>query len=412
MTIKRTFMVCSCVVIAVICALLCALQGYAAEVGFIKYGESAADFKLYDMSHNLFEDEVPLTILDYNKRYDYNKGMVRDPVTGSSCAVTDGEWYARVESAEDGAPYVYIPTFNPSFPFDVAGVDQGGAAWHNALYLYSGFPEAGMYLIRSGDIYVDDADHTYLTADPKCFKLLAQVADVDPETGSLVPGTIKYYGYPNDPLITVGEGQKLTVYYQFYNWEFETKHALGIRYTFAQRPQLFRLEDVTPVDVTTKQETWEQLLADLRWEGYQDGYGTGYEVGYDAGYSLAESFYLEGYWSGYYTGYTLGENEGYDTGFMGGYDVGYDAGYDVGNMEGMEEGYILGNEAGYKRGVSELDTAGGAVGNFLESTWDIVVDAVTTISEGTTINGISILGILFTCLGIAVVVVVLRLIRR
>ena len=223
--------------------------------------------------------------------------------------------------------------------------------------------------------------------------------------------TKKYYIFPQDGYFHVDPGQKVILYYYF-KPKVKSAHELGLRFFFAQKPQLYHLTEITPTDFSDKETTWQQLLSDFRWESYNEGY----KLAYDQGIVMAELKWKEGYNLGYDTGNTEGYKSGYNVGnwvgFANGKEVGYNNGVTEGYNTGYGEGYTIGNDEGYRRGVKELDTAGGVVGGFIESTWDVLVDGVTIVSDGTTINGISLLGIFFTVIGIAVVVLVLRLIRR
>lgn len=401
---KRIF---ALVMVAFIVFCTLSIGAGAAEVGFIPSGASAMDFKLYDTGEDVFGDIVPRDIINHTTTLDYNQGFVVDkadpeayhPVTGDNLA----SWVNR-----KGIDFVYIPELNPSVPN--AHPNANGAERHNYLYLYHGTLPEGDYILRSSSVYPEDPLGHTRELPSEYWDLRCLVYSVD-SIGATIPDSKKYYIFPQDGYFHVEPGQKVILYYYF-KGVVKNDHELGLRYYFAQKPQLYHLTEITPTDFSDKETTWHQLLEDFKWESYN----AGYKIAYDEGIALAELRWKEGYNLGYdkgnTDGYESGYNKGHTSGWQSGNTVGYNNGLADGYDGGYNDGYTKGNDEGYRRGVKELDTAGGVVGGFVESAWDVLVDGVTIVSDGTTVNGISLLGIFFTVIGIAVVVLVLRLIRR
>lgn len=165
---------------------------------------------------------------------------------------------------------------------------------------------------------------------------------------------------------------------------------------------------------------------------YNDGYTAGQADGYSSGYTAGDS---NGYGRGYDDGYEDGEEYGFRTGYSQGHDEGYDQGYDQGykdiNQGAYDEGYGAGFGAGqgvgYSTGYTAGYTAGEEVGynngyraGYSETPVDLDVDsAVNSFFSGlhsifdgwfgVEIFGISVAG---TLIGILIVCIVAFVVKK
>ncbi len=170
-------------------------------------------------------------------------------------------------------------------------------------------------------------------------------------------------------------------------------------------------------------DTYYQIGKD---EGYDSGYDEGYDSGYDEGY---DSGYDEGYDSGYDEGVKYADSrvnitseswtDGYNIGFSMGEDEGYDSGYDEGVLVSYDVGYEAGRGAGYSVGYAEglavaetVDGSSlGALGGAISGTTDIFVNAFDTLS-GIEVFGITLGSILALAVAIAIVVFIIKMVKR
>ena len=135
--------------------------------------------------------------------------------------------------------------------------------------------------------------------------------------------------------------------------------------------------------------------------------------------TLTDSYYTEGRIDGIELGNEVGYQEGYDEGFDDGEETGYQEGYEEGVSVSYDVGYEAGRGAGYSVGYSEglavaetVDGSSlGALGGAISGTTDMFVNAFDTLS-GIEVFGITLGSILALAVAIAIVVFIIKMVKR